>query len=145
MVVLALSWLSKVPGSTRGSTTFHRGRGEQAGPGQAAQCHSGSTAHPRPQYGTAQYSYGTIAKTIKCELDSLHASEAWDEGLEWESYQFGRTSTVFSKSAGLRARAGVVLLPYHRIISIFVVDCSPLSIQSNRMLYTFHTSQCVDC
>ena len=29
----------------------------------------------------------------------LHASEAWDEGLEWESYQFGRT--VFSKSAGI--------------------------------------------
>ena len=36
---------------------------------------------------------------VKCELDSLHASEAWDEGLEWESYQFGRT--VFSTSAGL--------------------------------------------
>ena len=42
--------------------------------------------------------YGTT--TIKCELDSLHASEAWDEGLEWESYhQFGRT--VFSTSAGI--------------------------------------------
>ena len=38
-------------------------------------------------------------KLIKCELDSLHASEAWDEGLEWESYQFGRT--VFSTSAGI--------------------------------------------
>ena len=37
--------------------------------------------------------------TVKCELDSLHASEAWDEGLEWESYQFGRT--VFSTSAGI--------------------------------------------
>ena len=36
---------------------------------------------------------------LKCELDSLHASEAWDEGLEWESYQFGRT--VFSTSAGI--------------------------------------------
>ena len=36
---------------------------------------------------------------VKCELDSLHASEAWDEGLEWESYQFGRT--VISKSAGI--------------------------------------------
>ena len=36
---------------------------------------------------------------IKCELDSLHASEAWDEGLEWESYQFGRT--VFSTSADI--------------------------------------------
>ena len=39
-----------------------------------------------------------VAK-LKCELDSLHASEAWDEGLEWESYQFGRT--VFSTSAGI--------------------------------------------
>ena len=26
-----------------------------------------------------------ITPYIKCELDSLHASEAWDEGLEWES------------------------------------------------------------
>ena len=42
----------------------------------------------------------TKDRQIKCELDSLHASEAWDEGrLEWESYQFGRT--VFSTSAGI--------------------------------------------
>ena len=40
-----------------------------------------------------------IHMSLKCELDSLHASEAWDEGLEWESYQFGRT--VFSTSAGI--------------------------------------------
>ena len=46
-------------------------------------------------YRTVPYGRGNI----KCELDSLHASEAWDEGLEWESYQFGRT--VFSKSAGI--------------------------------------------
>ena len=39
--------------------------------------------------------------SVKCELDSLHASEAWDEGLEWDSYQFGRTSTEFSTSAGI--------------------------------------------
>ena len=45
------------------------------------------------------YVTSRITQVIKCELDSLHASEAWDEGLEWESYQFGRT--VFSKSAGI--------------------------------------------
>ena len=49
----------------------------------------------------SRYSYRYKYPTIKCELDSLHASEAWDEGLEWESYQFGRTGTVFSKSAGI--------------------------------------------
>ena len=43
--------------------------------------------------------YRIRREIVKCELDSLHASEAWDEGLEWESYQFGRT--VFSTSAGI--------------------------------------------
>ena len=45
------------------------------------------------------YILGKFERNVKCELDSLHASEAWDEGLEWESYQFGRT--VFSTSAGI--------------------------------------------
>ena len=59
---------------------------------------------------------GSFVVILKCELDSLHASEAWDEGLEWESYQFGRTSwsyCVFYK-CWHRARAGVVL---HHIIA----------------------------
>ena len=51
------------------------------------------------------YEYDT-AVIIKCELDSLHASEAWDEGLEWESYQFGRT--VFSTSAGWRSNVSTL-------------------------------------
>ena len=56
------------------------------------------TYNVRVLYGLTDSSY-CRTHTIKCELDSLHASEAWDEGLEWESYQFGRT--VFSTSAGI--------------------------------------------